>query len=116
MKRFVVAVIATGLVALATLVDSTAGVASSPVECPVCDCTSEVSYLNRNSPVAIPVPEEYDHDDFPADDGYAGVEWSRPYSGGERYAYSGAYEPYNEYAAVESYPADLDMGYGDYGL
>merc|ERR1719471_1310361 len=89
--RFITAVLAAGLVA--TLPDLASRVASSPPECPVCDCSSEAaSYLGvggRSAPVAIPVPEEYD-----------------------------AVDPYEEYvaAAEAAYPMDLDMGYGDYGL
>ena len=111
MKRFVPAVLAAGLIALATLPDLTSGVASSPPECPACDCSSEASYLGRSAPVAIPVPEEYEEvvavRDYPADDGYPK---SASY---EEYA---AVDPYDEYAAAEAYPIDLDMGYGDYGL
>merc|ERR1719511_589190 len=103
--RFVTAVLAAGLVT--TLPDLASGVASSPPECPVCDCSSEAaSYLGvggRSAPVAIPVPEEYEEvvavRDYPADDGYP-----KPAS-------------YEYYAAAEAaYPMDLDMGYGDYGL
>ena len=117
MKRFITAVLAAGLVALATLPELASGVASSPPECPVCDCSSEAaSYLGvggRSAPVAIPVPEEYEEvvavRDYPADDGYP-----KPAS----YEDYVAVDPYDEYvaAAEAAYPMDLDMGYGDYGL
>ena len=112
MKRFITAALAAGLVALATLPDLASGVASSPPECPACDCSSEAaSYLGgRSAPVAIPVPEEYEEvvavRDYPADDGYP-----KPVSY-EDYA---SVDPYDEYLAAD-YPMDLDMGYGDYGL
>ena len=112
MKRFVTAVLAAGFVALVTLPDLASGVASSPPECPACDCSSEASYLGgRSAPVAIPVPEEYEEvvsaRDYPAHDGYPQVASYEDYA---------SVDPYDEYAAAEAYPIDLEMGYGDYGL
>ena len=125
MKRLV-AVIATGLVALAAVADLAAGVASTPPECPVCDCSSEISYLGRSAPVAIPVPEEYeyDHDDYAANDGlaaasyrnYAAPDTYGDYSAPDTYGDYPAPETYGDYTAADAYPAALDMGYGDYGL
>ena len=100
MMRFITAVLAAGLVA--TLPDLTSGVASSPPECPVCDCSSEAaSYLGvggRSAPVAIPVPEEYEEvvavRDYPADDGYPEPDSCKDYA---------AVDPYTEYATVYPY-------------
>ena len=88
MKRFAVVIAATALV----LPGLAAGVASNPTECPVCDCSNDISYFGRSapSPVAIPVPEIH-YDDYPADDGYAT-----------------GFDDYNNYG----YQPDLDMDYG----
>ena len=116
MKRLV-AVIATGLVALATLADLAAGVASTPPECPVCDCSSEISYLGRSAPVSIPVPEEYeyDHDDYAGDDGYPAASY-HDYAAPNAYGDYAAPNTYSDYAAADAYPAELEMGYGGYGM